>query len=31
MQHQIMPKQFAKVTEEETRKREDQIKNGEKA
>jgi len=26
-----MPKQFAKVTEEETRKREDQIKNGEKA
>jgi hypothetical protein len=31
MQNQIMPKQFARATKEETRKREDQIKNGEKA
>jgi serine phosphatase RsbU (regulator of sigma subunit) len=30
MQNQIMPKQFARATKEETRKREDQIKNGDK-
>jgi hypothetical protein len=31
MQNQIMPKQPARATKEETRKREDQIKNGDKA
>jgi hypothetical protein len=30
MQNQIMPKQFARATKEEARKK-DQIKNGEKA